>query len=56
MKDFYGTQEKLLIDELDLLSDPIKKIDRIISFIVHVRSTLNSGVEEWIKKIFTPLS
>jgi tetratricopeptide (TPR) repeat protein len=54
MKDFYGTQEKLLIDELDLLSDPIKKIDRIISFIVHVRSTLNSGVEEWIKK-YLPL-
>ena len=50
MDEYYQSHERKLINELDRLHDNREKIDRIIVFIVDVRSTLSEDVEQWIKK------
>jgi tetratricopeptide (TPR) repeat protein len=50
MGDYFQVHEQILNRDLDSIKDSGKKIDRILLFIVEVRSTLSGRVEYWIKR------
>ena len=50
MNEFFQSREKALIRDLNTSGGNVEKIDRIISFVIEVRSTLLGKVEFWIKE------
>ncbi|MBN2627859.1 MAG: tetratricopeptide repeat protein [Spirochaetales bacterium] len=50
MKDYFLTRETELIRDLDSLTDRKAIVDRILLFLIEVRSSLTDRVEHWIKK------
>ncbi|MDC7224614.1 MAG: tetratricopeptide repeat protein, partial [Spirochaetales bacterium] len=50
MDDYFQTREQILINDLESIDNNVEKIDRILTFLINVRSTLSERVEQWIKK------